>query len=90
MKTSALTVTFDEGGAYKRPARFYIWRGDVLMALSNCQYSPEELRATGHLFAAAPEMRAALTWAHNELTRDGFVCNGDCDICKAIDKAEAK
>lgn len=41
------------------------------------------------LVAAAPDMLNALRWAHNQMTKRGFICLGgaDCDVCAAIAKA---
>lgn len=40
--------------------------------------------------AALELARPALSWAHNELTKRGFICDGDCEICLAIAALEGK
>lgn len=45
--------------------------------------------ANARLIAAAPELKAAAIWAHEELTKAGYECDtGACVICVAICKTE--
>ena len=35
------------------------------------------------------DVAEALRWAHNELTRRGFICDGACPVCRALEGGDA-
>lgn len=103
-----LKVTFEDRPAQDRgkptspmlpPARFHIWDGERLLAVSNGHQKPDELRRLGHAMAAGPALLVACVeaaeWmeaALGDLNEDNIDSAAEvlATVAKQLRKAAAK